>query len=79
MARDDVVTLGTLFTMMVSDFVVLTPFVSVSVTVKVSVVALALTVPEIRPPVGLIVSPNGNEPVVTVQLKGAVPPDSIMV
>ena len=41
--------------------------------------ALAPTVPEITPVEALSVSPVGRLPVVTVQLKGEVPPDSARV
>ncbi len=68
-----VVTLGTVFTVMVSDFVAVTPSASVSFTVKVSLTALAPTVPEITPE-ELKVRPLGRMPVVTLQAKGVVPP-----
>lgn len=75
----EVVIVGTVFTVIASDLEVETPFASVTVTVKVSLTADPLTVPEMTPVPELSVSPAGRIPVVTVQLRLAVPPETARV
>jgi hypothetical protein len=69
-----VVTSGDALTVMVSDFVAVTAFVSINVTVNVCVVADAPTVPLMTPVDEARVRPLGRDPVVTDHVNGAVPP-----
>ena len=71
---DVVVILGAALTLMVRDCVSLTPFASVTSTVKVWVVAEAPTEPLIVPVDGLIERPVGSEPEEIDHANGAVPP-----
>ena len=58
----------------VSDWVSETPLVSVTWTVKVWLVAVAPTVPEMTPVEALIERPLGSVPAEMLQLSGVVPP-----
>ena len=79
-ASDVVEMVGAAFTVIVSDWVSLTPLASVIETVKVWVDAEELTVPLITPVVPFSVRPVGSEPCETLQLlRGAVPPVSVKV
>ena len=72
--REAVEMVGAALTVMVSDFVAVTPWESVTVTVKVSLTADALTVPLIMPELDPMVRPAGRMLDVIVQVLGAVPP-----
>jgi hypothetical protein len=70
-----VVMLGTEFTVMVSDFVAVTLSASVTMTVKVCVVAVEPTVPLMTPDAGFSVSPVGSVPDEIDHVSGVVPPE----
>jgi hypothetical protein len=73
-ANELFVTDGAATTVMVSDFVPEIPWVSCTLTVKVSLTAPAPTVPLIVPVELLIVRPVGRMPLEIDQVNGAVPP-----
>ena len=64
---------GAALTVTVSDLVAVTESASVRSTVKVCVVAEALTFPEMTPVVALMVRPLGRTPLGMLQLYGVVP------
>jgi hypothetical protein len=65
-------------TVIVKDFVAATPLLSVTLTVKVCVVADAFSVPLMTPAVERL-RPSGSEPDDSVQVRGAVPPEAARV
>ena len=71
--------LGARLTVSVSDFVAETPLVSMTLTVKVWLVAEPPTVPVIAPVAGARLSPVGSEPDKIDQVRGKVPPDAVRV
>ena len=69
---------GAALTVMLSDFVAATLLLSVTLTVKVWLVAEPPTVPEMTPPL-LRLRPLGSDPLEMLQVNGLVPPDSARV